>query len=332
MPSRKIREGRKVSALNSTVAIVGTHPNTREDAPYLNNEIDIWIFNNQVIQGWVKRASACFDIHHSNDIHRRRLESPQFGEWLAKQTDIPIYTPYPVPDCPMNQVYPLDEVVADLFPNFKRGEDVNKYFTSGPCYALALAIHLGYKRIEFYGVEMESNSEYIYQRDGIGLFFGIALGRGIEVVIPRKSMLFFAPLYGYDDDALKVDREAFETRASELEQVLQQTHAALNGAKGMLDSVVLRIDQAKREGKTVDEIQKFGMEYENLSHQYEQAIANHAFVNGQYLSCREWQAKIEKAMEFSGKSQELNALNDGKWGRMLDKADLMKGMPDVANG
>lgn len=306
----------------ATVAIVGTHPNTRDDAPYLNKDVDIWIFNNQAIQGWVQRADACFDIHHPNDIHRRRLEHPAFNDWLAKQDAIPIYTPYPITDCPRNEVYPLEEVVADLFPNFKRGKDTTRYFTSGPCYALALAIHKGYKRIEFYGIEMESNSEYIYQRDGIGLFFGIALGRGIEMFIPEKSLMFYSPLYGYDDDATKLSREAFETRASELQQVLEQTFAIVNSTKGELVNVVGRIDQARIAGKPVEEIQKFGMEYERAQNAYEQAIANHAFVNGQYLDCRTWQARIEKGMEFEGKAQELNGLTHDKWDRFADKEAL----------
>lgn len=305
-----------------TVAIVGTHPTTRDEAPFDNPDVDIWGFNNQMVQGWCRRATAIFDIHHPADIHRRRLEHPAFGDWLSKQKEITVYTPSPIEDCPRNEVYPLDEVCADLFPNFKRGDEVNKYFTSGPCYALALAIHKGYERIEMYGIEMESNSEYVYQRDGIGLFFGIALGRGIEVFLPRKSMMFFSPLYGYDDSSTRLDREAFETRASELQIAMEQTFSLYNSTKGELANVVNRIDQAKRAGLPMDEIQKFGEEYERAQNAYEQAIANHAFVNGQYLDCRAWQARIEKLMEFNGKAQELQGLNHEKWDRLMDKQTL----------
>lgn len=270
------------------------------------------------------RVDAIFDIHHTNDIHRRRLEQQAFDQFL-KTANIPIYTAQKVEDCPSNAVYPLDEVISDLFPNFKRGDDLNKYFTSGPCYALALAIHKGYKKILFYGIEMESNSEYIYQRDGIGLMFGIALGRGIEVVIPKESMLFYAPFYGYSDDATAIDREAFETRASELQIILEKTFAELNSSRGHLSNVVQRIEQMRKEGKPIEEIQVLGMEYEQAQHQYEQCLANHAHVNGMYMNCREWQARVEKAIEYSGRAQELNAQNHEKWGRMLDKQQLLGG-------
>jgi hypothetical protein len=307
--------------MKSTVAIVGTHPITRNLAPFTNTSVDIWTFNNQAIQGWLPRYDAVFDMHHPNDIHRRRMEAPVFNDWIQKQ-DKPVYTPLAITDCPQNIVYPLDEVCADLFTNFKRGDAMAKYFTSGPAYALALAIHMGYKRIEMYGIEMESNSEYIYQRDGIGLLFGVAIGRGIEVAISDKSMMFYSPLYGYEDDATRIDRESFEARASELQQVMENTFAVYNSTKGELANVVNRIDAAKKAGKPIEEIALFGQEYENAQNTYEQAIANHAFVNGQYLDCRAWQARVEKAMEFSGKAQELQGLNSDKWNRMTDKEEL----------
>ncbi len=313
----------KAHVLNKTVCIVGTHPNTREKAPYLDKSIDIWVFNNQMTQGWCPRADATFDIHHPNDIHRRRLEQPEFDTFL-KTTTMPVYTPFEIPDCPTNKVYPIDTIVHNLFRNFKRGEAVNKYFTSGPGYALALAINLGYKKIMFYGIEMESNSEYIYQRDGIGLLFGVALGKGIEIVIPKESMMFFAPLYGYEDDATKIDREAFETRASELQLIMEQTHNNFQNARGHLQNVVQRIEKMKAENRPFEEIAVLGQEYETAQNTYEQSLANHAFVNGQYMNCREWQGRVEKAMEFGGKSQELFAQNNEKWNRLTDKMSLAR--------
>lgn len=267
------------------------------------------------------RVNVIFDMHHPNDIHRRRAEQPAFDAFL-KSGSTPIYTPYAIPDCPSNQVYPIDEIMADLFPKFKRGDQPNRYFTSGPAYALAVAIHQGYERILFYGIEMESNSEYIYQRDGIGLLFGVAIGRGIEVVLPKESMLFFAPLYGYEDDATKVDREAFETRASELQMIMEQTHNAFQNARGHLGNVVQRIEKMKAENKPFEEIAVLGKEYEQAQNNYEQTLANHAFVNGQYMNCREWQGRIEKAMEFSGKAQEIGGLTGEKWSRLTEKIDL----------
>ena len=258
------------------------------------------------------------DIHTSEDIQRRAFEHTAYGSWLRENNSIDFYTPYPF-DTPRNKLYPKDEIVKTLLGSFVRGDKVNEYFTSGPCYALALAIYLGYERIEFYGIEMESNTEYIYQRDGVGLWFGIALGRGITIYLPDESMLFNAPLYGYNSTSSTIDREAFETRASELQNTMEQTFAQVNATKGALNAVIIRIEQAKRSNVPMKKIELMGREYEDLQHAYEQAIANHAYVSGQYLDCRSWQARVEKALEYEGKARDVIAQNDDKLDRLVRK-------------
>jgi hypothetical protein len=307
---------------NKTVALVGTHPITREKAPFHDPSVDIWIFNGQSTMDWCPRASAVFDIHPPDDIFRRAQEDLKFGEWLHSEKDVPFYTPHITPNCPGNIVYPLEDVISTLLPNFKRGEQINRYFTSGPCYAIALAIFHGYTRIEMYGIEMENNTEYIYQRDGIGLWLGIAVGRGIEVVLPEQSMIFYAPLYGFEMDASKVDREAFEARASELQQLMDKTHSEYNRARGIVDAVQKEFIDAQTANIPQDDLMKIAQKYEDAQNMYEQAIANHAFVNGQYIDCRSWQSRVEKVMEYNGQAQMVLAQNDEKWTRVEDKLAL----------
>lgn len=305
-----------------TVALVGTHDLTRGNAPFDNPSVDIWIFNGQSTMDWCKRASAVFDIHPAEDIYRRSQEDVSFGNWLKSEKGMPYYTTAPIPDCPGNIVYPIDEVANDVLKDFKRGGKPNKYFTSGPCYALAMAIHLGYTRIEMYGIEMENNTEYIYQRDGVALYLGIAAGRGIEVVIDERSMMFYSPLYGYEMDADKVDREAFEQRASELEQLMMKTESEYNRSRGIIDAIQKEFIDAQLAGIPQEELMKIGEKYENAQHAYEQAIANHAFVNGQFIDCRTWQARVEKALEFNGRAQEVLGMRNEKWDRLADKLQL----------
>lgn len=307
---------------NDTVALVGTHDLTRGNAPFDNPAVDIWIFNGQSTMDWCPRADAVFDIHPAEDIYRRSQEDVPFGNWLKSEKNIPYYTPEPVADCPNNIVYPIEEVSNHVLKNFKRDGKPNKYFTSGPCYALAMAIHQGYKRIEMYGIEMENNTEYLYQRDGIALYLGIAAGRNIEVIIDNRSMMFYAPLYGYEMDADKVDREAFEQRASELEILMEKTHAEYSRARGIVDAVQKEFMDAQAENADPAELEKIAVKFETAQHGYEQAIANHAFVNGQFIDCRTWQARVEKAIEYQGKTQELMALNNPKWNRLADKLAL----------
>jgi len=311
-----------IPVMNKTVALVGTHPITREKAPFHDKTVDIWIFNGQSTMDWCPRATAVFDMHPPEDIFRRSQEDQSFGNWLKSDKGLPYYTPHSTPDCPGNVVYPIDIVTNHLLKNFKRENVINQYFTSGPCYAIALAIYLGYKRIEMYGIEMENNTEYIYQRDGIGLWLGIAVGRGIEVVLSDQSMIFYAPLYGYEMDASRVDREAFEARASELEQLMEKTHSEYNRARGIVDAVQKEFIDAQSRGIEQSALEEIAKKYENAQNMYEQAIANHAFVNGQYIDCRAWQARVEKVMEYNGQAQEVLGMNDGKWNRMADKLEL----------
>lgn len=308
--------------MKNTVALVGTHPVTRDKAPFQNPDVDIWIFNSQSTMDWCPRADAVFDIHPPEDIYRRSLEDVGFGTWLKTEKGLDYYTPFPVADCPNNIIYPLDLVIESLIHKFKRGDKPIQYFTSGPCYALALAIYKGYKRIEMYGIEMESNTEYIYQRDGIGLWLGIALGMGIEVVLSDHSMMFYAPLYGYEMTATKIDREAFEQRASEINETMEKTHAEYNRARGILDAIQKEFIEAQLAHAPQEKLVEIGTKYENAQNAYEQAVANHAFVNGQYVDCRAWQARVEKVMEYNGMAQQVLAQKDEKWGRMADKLEL----------
>ena len=65
-----------------------------------------------------------------------------------------------------------------------------------------------------------------------------------------------------------------------------------------------------------------GKVFEQAQQDYEQCLANHAHVNGQYVDCRMWQSRVEKAAEFSGQAQEILAQNDEKWQRVADRVTL----------
>jgi hypothetical protein len=279
-------------------------------------------FNGQAtMTDWCKRASAVFDIHSSEDIYRRAMEDENFRRWL-ELTELPFYTPYPYPGMKNNVIYPLQDVTVSLLGHFLRGDQPNPYFTSGPCYAIALAIFQGYERIEIYGIEMENNTEYIYQRDGIGLWCGIAAGMGIDVVWPDKALMFYAPLYGYSMEAVKVDKEAFEAKASELQLLMEETKGKYDRARGILDALQDEFVRAKLDGKSEEEQAVIAKKYEDAQNSYEQTIANHAFINGQYVDCRSWQARLEKTLEYNGQAQAILAQRDEKWVRMADKIEL----------
>jgi hypothetical protein len=76
------------------------------------------------------------------------------------------------------------------------------YFTNTVDYALALAIYRGYTEIDLYGVNMEHESEYGYQKAGCEFWIGQAMGRGVTVNIHGENSALLRArdgvMYGYD--------------------------------------------------------------------------------------------------------------------------------------
>jgi len=104
--------------------------------------------------------------------------------------------------------YPLEAIIDEFMPVIagldkerfpERG--ILPYFVSSIDYMSALAIYEGFERIEYYGVELREKTEWAMQKSGATFWAGIAMGRGIEIVIPKNSVLISAPLYGIDTGA-----------------------------------------------------------------------------------------------------------------------------------
>jgi hypothetical protein len=301
---------RKVFRSMKTVAIVGTSGSTRDQAPYHDRSIPIWMFNSQPLADWVKEKGRCdlvIELHQPGTF----LNTPNlYTKWLKDNTEVPIYMLNQMEEVTASVKYPLDEIVEKYLKDFKRDGTVIQYFTSSVCYAIALAIYQGYERIELYGVDMANNTEYIYQRDGIALWFGIALGLGIEVYIPRNCAMFNSPRYGYDDDVNYTSREEFEKIASELQPMIEECFGKLKLAEGVVQGILGELEVIKTKGvKDPSELDDIGMRYSDAMNNHQQLIADYASLTGQYQLCRQLQMRVEKQMEAQGKAQEVMALN-----------------------
>ena len=223
-----------------TLAIVGSHPETREKAPWDNPAVDIWVFNEAPNQAWVKRWSACFQLHeptiYTNPNNRT---DPGHWAWLQQHHGKPIYMQAVDNRVPDSKRYPLDEICSKYLKNFTRndGEQIKRlrYFTNTIAYAISLAIYQGYERIMLFGAEMQSNTEYSYQRDNVAFWVGLAAGRGVSIEVHSAFNLFDQPLYGYDGD-LNYTADMFTKRIAEYQakldlakEKLQLANIALNG-------------------------------------------------------------------------------------------------------
>lgn len=216
--------------MRDTVAIVGSHPEWRELAPWKDKDVDIWVFNEVVGQAnsWVRRWDAVFQMHLPT-IYRNANNrcDPHHWRWLQQDHGKPVYMLDVDPDVPSSVKYPLEELDTHLLIGFERTSapgDKDKadrrYFTSTIAYAVALAIHKGYRRILVYGVEMSSNTEYTWQRDCVAYWVGMAIGKGIAVEYYGGDAIFSRPLYGYDG-YIEADIEGLEARKAELDKELE---------------------------------------------------------------------------------------------------------------
>ena len=198
-----------------SLAIVGSHPDTRENAPFDDPNFEIWLYNEAPQKPEIySRWDAALQIHlpevysatHNwvNEDHWNWLQLDHGNRRIFMQ-DVDHRVPNSVK-------YPLDEILA----MHKR-----KYLRSSPAMALALAIYLGYKHIALYGNELSSNTEYSYQAPNYAYWCGFADGRGVRLDIECWDSEFKKPIYGYEGE-LQIPQKHFADIAEGYEHHLKR--------------------------------------------------------------------------------------------------------------
>jgi len=217
------------------LAIVGSHPDTRELAPYDNPDYDIWLFNEAPQKPEIyKRWDDCLQIHNP-DVYSSPTNwvNKDHWEWLQQDhgPDKRIFMQDVDPRVPNSVRYPLEGVLK-LVPY--------KYLRSSPAMALALAIYLGYQHIELYGSELSSNTEYHYQAINYAFWIGFAHGRGVNLDMHCWHQEFYQPIYGYEGE-LQLDREFFIKCHDEHEIVWKVKDSAYQKIQNKLDKAFIQM-------------------------------------------------------------------------------------------
>ena len=220
--------------MRSTVVIIGSHPRTREAFDFSRTDCDVWLFNEAIsnkANAWAKRADAIFQMHipviWQNPNNRN--DSGHY-EWLKTQAEVEtIWMQDKYPDVPRSEKFPLEDVRALL------NNDPDHFLSSSVPMACGLAILKGYKRIEVYGVAMETNTEYHWQREGVAFWRGFAMGRGIDFYFADET--YRCPLYGYDGE-VSLPVEVFAERLAELEVPIAEKNGIYSVTARELEAAV----------------------------------------------------------------------------------------------
>jgi len=111
---------------------------------------------------------------------------------------------------PNSVPYPLDDLVQWFIA---KGFSIDKcrYLTNTISYEIVLAIFLGFKEIQVWGVDMSIGTEWENQRPSCEFWLGVAQGMGINVVIPPQADLLKTRfMYGFEEKQQDLWKEKME--------------------------------------------------------------------------------------------------------------------------
>ena len=227
----------------TTLAILGGAELTR-DGIKTSNADEIWTMNWFYLYDWVPRIDRLFEMHpiwmygHTGKPEHKKIHD----HWLWLQSSVasyPIYMLDQIPGVKTCISYPIEEVVETIFGRkLLRGEKPTDFFGSSVDYMIALAIHEAangikdWDRLELYGVEMGSVTEYRYQRESAAFFVGRAM-QYMTVVLPENSVLLKRKRYGYEGGQM-IFRQDLERMLMQFTERLGEAMSKLNHLEGQL--------------------------------------------------------------------------------------------------
>lgn len=158
------------------IAIVGSHPETWELAPFNDKSWTIWGFSRKNYAK-LTRCDVWFELHHPRNYHSYEVNCPGYVDWLNDQ-----------PSAMLHGDYPWGHILNEFGPYFFQHGQVP--------WLLALAITYGPSEIGLWGIE--GALAYQPQRPEILHFVQVARDEGILVTAPAESELLDPnPLYAF---------------------------------------------------------------------------------------------------------------------------------------
>ena len=229
------------------LAIVGSGPLTRDNAPWDDSSFDIWVFNEAANSPWCKRWDAVFQMHPAELYQAHNTKDPKHWDWLQQEHGKPIYMQAVDPLVPDSVPFPLENAIA--LTGYR-------YLAATVADAVALGILQEYDEIHMWGVEL-SFTEYQYQAECIRFWAGFAKGRlGEKFQMHCAEHLFEAPLYGYEG-SFSFGKEFFEERRDDLDKQWMEQEKQLKRLKDKLAEAIYEMK--------FDKVQTIAQEFNTLA-------------------------------------------------------------------
>lgn len=217
---------KKFEKRNDTMAIVGFAPSTRGLTPWNNPKIDVAGLNEETHFPWFKQDEdkiACWFQFHARESFMRpdNHNDKDHAQWLGKKHPYPIFMQETHNDIPSSVRFPIEAVRKEF----------GTYWRSSLAYVIAWAYLVGYKRLELYGFEMASDSEYWGQRANTCYIIAKAMAKGMDIYVPPTSKLLTGIRYAYDNNLVGA-RQDLEVNLTRVNNDKNKIEAEMQGLMG----------------------------------------------------------------------------------------------------
>ncbi len=309
------------------VSIIGFCESSRNMTPYNDPDMEFWGLNRGYL--FQPKADRWFELHGEHIYHMQNRRPGNHAAWLNAFQG-PVYMHRVFDEIKTSVAYPLQEVADDLFPQtFRIGPHTGKcpnapcdaidhsssaagplggckcechgvfnvrslteapYLSSSIALEMALAIHEGFAEIHLYGVDLNTESEYAWQKPGVEYMCGIAAGRGIKVYLPDNCPLLTGTIYGrgfLSPTPEHFSYEQLDHRLKALQGDRQKTQAALSEAAGVHQELTYLLAQAIPGA----DLAAVAADLESVDPQIKTLAAQNSQLAGQIKETAEWFAR-----------------------------------------
>jgi len=265
---------------NPTCAVVSFATQSRSYAPWNNPKIDLFGLNEELAwaewlgkkdpnQRWWKakeeNVAGWFQLHgYSTFMRAENHNDPDHPKWLKQKHPFPIFMQEKFPDVPSSVRFPIEDIQKEF-----RTPDGKIYFTSSISYIMCFFYLLGYKRIEVYGFEMASDTEYAFQRPNASWIAGRLRARGMDVYVPPISNFLSGQVYAYEDQWVgwNQDIEMNRSKVAKEQQLLNEQIDRKRGIYAALMDVVNLRNQTSNDLRAMaDKLEEEIMDMSRKSH------------------------------------------------------------------